>query len=287
MDPTLGIREEFHEALRQARQHLRRRRRLPPRGPPPDRARRRRHQDRDHRRRQQPHRPRPRRADVRGRSAGDRRDRPPLRQEGRGPRPRRRRHQPRAPRRRRFDRARHPARRREHPPVPPDQRLSTCRRFPPSTAISSGCAPIPTPIPARSARRSNGGSASPARAFARAFPAGVRIAFGTDAGVSMHGRNADEFVLMVKHGMTPAAAIAGGDRQRRRSARPLRRGRHDRARQDRRHRRRARRSARRRRRAPADELRDGPRPRPQAGALICDTSFESFDTPFRQSRLLG
>ena len=41
----------------------------------------------------------------------------------------------------------------------------------------------------------------------RAFPAGVRIAFGTDAGVSMHGRNADEFLLMVQHGMTPEAAI--------------------------------------------------------------------------------
>ena len=42
---------------------------------------------------------------------------------------------------------------------------------------------------------------------AKAFPAGVRIAFGTDAGVSKHGRNADEFELLVKHGMTPAAAI--------------------------------------------------------------------------------
>ncbi len=41
----------------------------------------------------------------------------------------------------------------------------------------------------------------------RAVPAGVRIAFGTDAGVSMHGRNADEFLLMVQHGMTPMAAI--------------------------------------------------------------------------------
>ncbi len=41
----------------------------------------------------------------------------------------------------------------------------------------------------------------------RAVPAGVKIAFGTDAGVSKHGRNADEFELMVKHGMTPAAAI--------------------------------------------------------------------------------
>ncbi|HEY0012695.1 MAG TPA: amidohydrolase family protein [Allosphingosinicella sp.] len=42
----------------------------------------------------------------------------------------------------------------------------------------------------------------------RAVPAGVRIAFGTDAGVSMHGRNADEFLLMVQHGMTPMQAIA-------------------------------------------------------------------------------
>jgi imidazolonepropionase-like amidohydrolase len=42
---------------------------------------------------------------------------------------------------------------------------------------------------------------------AKAHPAGVKIAFGTDAGVSKHGRNADEFELMVRHGMTPAAAI--------------------------------------------------------------------------------
>ncbi len=41
----------------------------------------------------------------------------------------------------------------------------------------------------------------------RAHRAGVPIAFGTDAGVSMHGRNADEFPLMVQHGMTPEQAI--------------------------------------------------------------------------------
>ncbi|HYJ82058.1 MAG TPA: amidohydrolase family protein [Allosphingosinicella sp.] len=45
------------------------------------------------------------------------------------------------------------------------------------------------------------------RNVAKAWPAGVRIAFGTDAGVSKHGRNADEFELMVKHGMPAAAAI--------------------------------------------------------------------------------
>ncbi len=41
----------------------------------------------------------------------------------------------------------------------------------------------------------------------KALPAGVKIAFGTDAGVSKHGRNADEFELLVKHGMTPTTAI--------------------------------------------------------------------------------
>jgi imidazolonepropionase-like amidohydrolase len=41
----------------------------------------------------------------------------------------------------------------------------------------------------------------------KAHPAGVKIAYGTDAGVSKHGRNADEFELLVKHGMSASAAI--------------------------------------------------------------------------------
>ena len=41
----------------------------------------------------------------------------------------------------------------------------------------------------------------------KAFPRGVKIAFGTDAGVSKHGRNADEFELLVKYGMPPSEAI--------------------------------------------------------------------------------
>lgn len=45
------------------------------------------------------------------------------------------------------------------------------------------------------------------KSLQKAYPAGVRIAFGTDAGVSKHGRNADEFELMVKNGMPPAEAI--------------------------------------------------------------------------------
>ena len=45
------------------------------------------------------------------------------------------------------------------------------------------------------------------RSLAKAYPAGVKIAFGTDAGVSKHGRNADEFELLVKYGMPPAEAL--------------------------------------------------------------------------------
>jgi imidazolonepropionase-like amidohydrolase len=43
--------------------------------------------------------------------------------------------------------------------------------------------------------------------FRRALKSGVRIAFGTDAGVSPHGISAQEFGLMVGLGMTPAAAL--------------------------------------------------------------------------------
>jgi imidazolonepropionase-like amidohydrolase len=43
--------------------------------------------------------------------------------------------------------------------------------------------------------------------FRRAVKSGVKIAFGTDSGVSPHGLNAQEFSLMVERGMTPAAAL--------------------------------------------------------------------------------
>ena len=43
--------------------------------------------------------------------------------------------------------------------------------------------------------------------FGHAWRAGVKIGFGTDAGVGPHGSNAEEFVYMVEAGMPPAQAL--------------------------------------------------------------------------------
>ena len=48
--------------------------------------------------------------------------------------------------------------------------------------------------------------------FQRAHAAGVKIAFGTDSGVSTHGENAREFVYMVEGGMKPIDAILSATR---------------------------------------------------------------------------
>lgn len=45
------------------------------------------------------------------------------------------------------------------------------------------------------------------KTFGRAYKAGVKIAFGTDAGVYDHGKNAKEFVYMTEAGMPPMEAI--------------------------------------------------------------------------------
>jgi imidazolonepropionase-like amidohydrolase len=43
--------------------------------------------------------------------------------------------------------------------------------------------------------------------FAKAVKAGVKVAFGTDAGVYPHGDNARQFAYMVQYGLTPAQSI--------------------------------------------------------------------------------
>jgi imidazolonepropionase-like amidohydrolase len=44
--------------------------------------------------------------------------------------------------------------------------------------------------------------------FGKAYKRGVKIAFGTDAGVQAHGTNWKEFVYMTQYGMEPMDAIA-------------------------------------------------------------------------------
>lgn len=43
--------------------------------------------------------------------------------------------------------------------------------------------------------------------FRKAFRAGVKMVFGTDAGIYPHGDNAKQFAVMVRYGMTPLDAI--------------------------------------------------------------------------------
>ncbi|MDP3984305.1 MAG: amidohydrolase family protein, partial [Acidimicrobiia bacterium] len=48
--------------------------------------------------------------------------------------------------------------------------------------------------------------------FERAVKAGVKIAFGTDAGVFPHGLNARQFDYYVRHGLTPMQAVQSASR---------------------------------------------------------------------------
>src|SRR2546422_6610183 len=50
------------------------------------------------------------------------------------------------------------------------------------------------------------------QSFRKAVAGGVKIAFGTDSGVTPHGRNAHEFELMVAGGMKPMEAIVAATR---------------------------------------------------------------------------
>jgi imidazolonepropionase-like amidohydrolase len=74
----------------------------------------------------------------------------------------------------------------------------------PAAAVADGQRGALTPAQFDKAREAAGNAE---KSFARAVREGVKIAFGTDSGVAPHGRNAEEFALMVRNGMTPAAAI--------------------------------------------------------------------------------
>lgn len=74
----------------------------------------------------------------------------------------------------------------------------------PAAALADGKRGALTPAQFEKARMAAGNAE---KSFGEAVREGVKIAFGTDTGVSPHGRNAEEFALMVRNGMAPAAAI--------------------------------------------------------------------------------
>jgi imidazolonepropionase-like amidohydrolase len=74
----------------------------------------------------------------------------------------------------------------------------------PLAAVADGERGALTPAQFEKAREAAGNAE---RSFARAVREGINIAFGTDSGVSPHGRNAEEFAIMVRNGMTAMAAI--------------------------------------------------------------------------------
>ncbi len=74
----------------------------------------------------------------------------------------------------------------------------------PAAALADGARGALTPAQYHKAREAAGNGE---KSFARAVRERVKIAFGTDSGVSRHGDNGQEFALMVKNGMAPAAAI--------------------------------------------------------------------------------
>ncbi len=51
------------------------------------------------------------------------------------------------------------------------------------------------------------GSSAQRVAFRNAVQAGVRIGFGTDAGIFPRGQNARQFAYLVRHGLSPLDAI--------------------------------------------------------------------------------
>ncbi len=68
----------------------------------------------------------------------------------------------------------------------------------------------PRKYPPEIAAKAKAAAESHSTALTKAIQMGVKIAFGTDSAVSPHGLNAQEFALLVAHGMAPAAALRAG-----------------------------------------------------------------------------
>ena len=85
----------------------------------------------------------------------------------------------------------------EPPPAAQDRRLLRADAVDGERLHASGCATNPDAYTGEVRSKIEWRIGITGKALRRAVPAGVRIAFGTDAGVSLHGRNADEFELMV------------------------------------------------------------------------------------------
>ena len=128
--------------------------------------------------------------------------------------------QRRDPRRRRHHRARQPDRRRGH------RAGEEARRV----AVDGHLQHRLHPGRGQEERRARGQPAQgprdrrdcSARTSSAAHAAGVKMVYGTDAGVYPHGDNAQQFAVMVRYGMTPLRGDPVGDAERRRGARRAR-----------------------------------------------------------------
>lgn len=61
--------------------------------------------------------------------------------------------------------------------------------------------------PAQFVNKATGISARREKCFRKAFSSGIKIAYGTDAGVFPHGLNGNDFRYLVRYGLTPMQAI--------------------------------------------------------------------------------
>ena len=70
--------------------------------------------------------------------------------------------------------------------------------------------PTKVALPPEVQKKAEAAMAKRSETFRKAIKMGVKIAFGTDSGVSPHGINAQEFGLMVDHGMSQLSALRAG-----------------------------------------------------------------------------